>query len=318
MRRIFAAALLYLAALICHVRAVIFYSTGDPTFNTSAPTGSLSGSGWQWVGNWEGFAGTPIGPNCFLAARHVGGNVGDAFVFGGVSYTTTAFFDDTVTDLRICQVSGAFPTWAPIYRGSGEVGQSLVVFGMGLSRGSSVVVGKNPAGWLWGGNGGTLRWGQNTINSVVDGGSYWGQLLYALFNSSGNPDQCQLAVGDSSGPVFINDGSGWQLAGIAAAVDGPFYTTIGGSGFDAALFDARGLYYIDGNGDWDLISGRSPVPSGFYATQVSVRAAWIDSIVQAQDNSTSEPLFSGAQTALFAVGLLGVGAVALRRRAKEA
>src|SRR5580692_3993866 len=85
---------------------VIFYATGDPTYNTTAPTGSLAGSGWQWVGSWDGYAGTPIGESYFLTAQHVGGNVGDPFVFNGVPYATTAFYDDTSSDLRIWQISG--------------------------------------------------------------------------------------------------------------------------------------------------------------------------------------------------------------------
>src|SRR5580658_535399 len=121
-------------------RAVIFYATGDPTYNTTAPTGTLAGSGWQWVGSWEGFAGTPIGQSYFLAARHVGGSVGDPFVFNGVTYTSIAFFDDSSSDLRIVQVNGSFPTWAPLYRGSSEVGSGLVVFGYGLGRGDPVTV----------------------------------------------------------------------------------------------------------------------------------------------------------------------------------
>ena len=46
-------------------RAVLFESTGDPAYNTSAPGGSLSGSGWQYEGQWNTDAGN------FLA--HAGG-----------------------------------------------------------------------------------------------------------------------------------------------------------------------------------------------------------------------------------------------------
>ena len=310
MKLFLATVLLLSSGIVSPAHAVIFYSTADPTFNTSAPTGALAGSGWQWVGSFDGFTGTPIAPGYFLAAHHIQGNVGDTFVFNGVSYTTTAFFDDTVSDLRIWQINGTFPAWAPIYRGSGEAGRGLVVFGYGLGRGSEILANGSLAGWRYGSGGGTLRWGQNTIRSVVNGGSYWGQLLYALFDASSNVNQCDLATGDSSGPVFINDGSGWQLAGIAAAVDAYFNTTTSGNGFIAAIFDARGLYY-GSTGNWNLVAGSSPVPTGFYATQISARAAWIDSIVTPPADS---PLFSGAQGAILAAGLLAGGVCALRSR----
>jgi|SRR5580658_2754338 hypothetical protein len=307
-----AALVLFAACLLPAARGVIFYATGDPTYNTSAPTGSLAGSGWQWVGIWGGYEGTPIGANYFLTARHVGGNVGDPFIFGGVTYTTTAFFDDTSTDLRICEVSGTFPAWAPIYRSSGEVGQGLVVIGEGDGQGNPVEVDGMLKGWMWGSGAGTMRWGQNTFDSVVDGGSYWGSLLYALFQAGQGPSEADLANGDSSSPVFINDGSGWELAGIGAAVDGPFNTTDTGEGFDAAIFDASDLYYQD-NGSWVLIPGPGPVPTGFYATRVSVRAAWIDSIVPSGANCSDTPLFSGPEAAILAAVVAGIGAWRARR-----
>src|SRR5437879_7530766 len=94
--------------------AVLFYSTGDPTYNTTAPGGSLTNSGWQCEGLWGSFLATPIAPRYFITAEHVGGNVGDAFVFRGVNYTATAVFDDTNSDLRIWRVCGMFPDYAQI------------------------------------------------------------------------------------------------------------------------------------------------------------------------------------------------------------
>ncbi len=307
------------AALACPAaRAVIFYSTADQTFNTTAPTGSLANSGWQWVGTFDGFAATPIAPNCFLAAHHIGGSVGDTFTLNGVTYTTTAYHDDPESDLRIWQVSGTFPSWAPIYRNSDEAGRALVVFGQGRGRGFEVDVNGVAAGWQWGSGGGTLRWGQNTVNSVVDAGAPWGLQLYALFEgNTGNPNEAHLASGDSSGPVFINDGTGWKLAGVAALVDGPFYTSPTSASFEAALFDARGLYF-DNNGTVELISGPSPIPSGFYATRVSVRAAWIDSIAPQPAGSTDTPLLSGPQMLVLVLGLFGIGAYGLNRRNQQA
>lgn len=279
--------------LVSPLRAVIFYSTGDPDFNTTAPTGALANSGWQWVGTWGGFQGTPIGAHHFITARHVGGAVGDAFVLGGVAYTTTAFFDDSASDLRVWQVKETFPSWAPLYRAHGELGKRLVVFGRGSTRGAEVrdADTKTLRGWQWGAGDGRMRWGQNAFVAVVDGGAYWGPLLYAAFNAAGGPDMAHLAQGDSSGPVFVHDGAGWKLAGIAASVDSAFNTGNSGAGFNAAIFDRRGLY--QGNSSsWKPVAGARPIPSGFYATRVSARTAWIDSVLSsalAVDSLREEP-----------------------------
>lgn len=310
-----------LLLLLTPLRAIIFYSTTDPGYNTTAPTGSLTDSGWQWVGNWNGFQGTPIGPIHFVTARHIGGGVGNVFVLNGVNYPVVAVFDDTASDLRICEVSGTFPSLAPLYRGTAEVNQSLIVFGRGWTRGAEV---RNSAGalrgWQWTPSDGQLRWGQNTFSRTVND-PFWGELLAAQFNATGGANEAHLAVGDSSAPVFINDGTGWKLAGIAAAVDAYFNTTNTGAGFNAAIFDARGLYY-GSDPNWTLVTGGGPVTSGFYATRVSVRAGWIDGVVppvvvNPPVAAVGVPVFTPLWTASLVVLLVAGGARALapvRRR----
>jgi hypothetical protein len=237
--------------------------------------------------------------------------VGDVFTLNGTDYATVGYQDDTVSDLRLWQVNGTFPSWAPLYRTSDEVGRDLVVFGRGLTRGSEITVNNVLKGWYWGLGDGQLRWGENTVAAAEDGGSYWGALLYATFDKNGVANEADLASGDSSGPVFINDGSGWKLAGVAAAVDAWFDTTNTGNGFAAALFDTRGLYYTatPPNG-WQLIGGSTPAPSGFYATRVSVRTAWIDSIATPPEDGT--PLLSVPQAVLLVIALGAAGAFHLR------
>ncbi len=299
--------------LASSARAVIFYATSDLSYNTTAPTGGLAGSGWQWVGLWVGFQGVPIGPQHFLAARHIGGSVGDIFSFNGTDYTTVAFQDDTLSDLRIWQVSGTFPSWAPLYRASDEVGRSFVVMGRGLTRGGEVKVKNVLKGWYWGAGDQVLRWGENTVSALTNGGSYWGTLLHATFDQAGGANEAALATGDSSGPAFINDGSGWKLAGLGAAVDGPLNTTTSGDGFYGAIFDARGLYYTSTPPtNWSLIAGSSAVPLGFYLTRVSARAAWIDSIAPPSESS-DVPLLSAPQEWALLFSLVSSGAFFARR-----
>ena len=288
-RRLLLAALLGLA-LRPGGRAVVFLSSGDPSFNTSAPTGALADSGWQWTGNWRGYQGAPIGPHHFLAARHVGGSVGDEFILDGVHYKTTAYTDDPLSDLRVWATRETFPSWAPLLRAPVETGRGLVVFGRGMVRGAEVRANNVLKGWQWAASDGKLRWGQNTVVGYVNAGRNWGELAYALFDQAGGPNEASLATGDSSAPVFINDGAGWKLAGVGATVIGPFNTTNSGDGFPASIFDGRGLYYTSTPPTgWTLLGGPSPIPAGFFFTRVSVRAAWIDRIVLAAEPAAGGP-----------------------------
>src|SRR6185436_10644721 len=69
------AMLISLVFLFCQTisaKAVIFWSTSDPSYNTTAPTGALAGSGWQYEGKWGSFLGTVIAPQYFVTAEHVG------------------------------------------------------------------------------------------------------------------------------------------------------------------------------------------------------------------------------------------------------
>lgn len=259
-------------------RAVIFYWTGDLNYNTTPPQGELANSGWQWVGTWLEHEGTPIGPHHFLTARHIGGTVGQSIVFRGRSYATKACFDDPDTDFRIWQIEGTFPEWAPLYRKRDEVGRTLIVIGSGAGRGSEVKVGGMLRGWQWGEGRGKLRWGESRVSTEVGNPPRPRTLLLAAFDPLEGPDSAHLGGGDSGAPIFIDDGGGWKLAGIAASVDGPFATEQAGPSFNAALFDARGLY---GGGErgWHLIEAVKPVRSGFYSTRVSVRLAWIEGVV---------------------------------------
>ena len=109
------AAILFSLLLVASpARAIIFASTGDPGCNTNAPGGALTNSGWQYEGQWGTVLGTPIAPTFFLAAQHVGGGIGQAFVLNGFTYHTVAYADSTNSDLRVWQVAETFPYY-PIF-----------------------------------------------------------------------------------------------------------------------------------------------------------------------------------------------------------
>src|ERR1051325_2105756 len=68
--------------------AVILYATPDR--NTTPAPGSVAEIPWSLQGQWGGFLGTPIAPNYFIAAFHVGGDSVSPFIFRGNTYTIDA------------------------------------------------------------------------------------------------------------------------------------------------------------------------------------------------------------------------------------
>jgi hypothetical protein len=273
-----------LQALLCPARAVIFHATADPLYNTSPPGGALANSGWQLQGRWHGVLGTPIGPNHFITATHVGGAVGDTFTLNGAQYITTARHVDANSDLTIWQVSTSFNDWAPLYTTSDEAGKNFVVFGRGTKRGAAVQVGAGltavTKGWLWGDHDGVIRWGENTVEEILDVRQVaLGPLLRATFDSGAGPNEAMLSFGDSSGAAFINDAGTWKLAGINYAVDGPYNTAPTGTGFFGCIFDEGGLYK-GGEGSWVLTPDLPTRQGGaFFMTRISARTDWIRSVV---------------------------------------
>ena len=271
-------------AFLARNEAVVFFSSGDPEFNTAPPTGSLTDCGWQWQGRWELFLGTPISSNYFLTAKHVGGAINSNFVFQGTSHFTTARFDHPRADLTLWRVSGVFTNFAPIYTGSDEVGHSLVVFGRGLQRGPEIRLTNELKGWLWGNTDFRLRWGENLVTAITDRkgdpitSTNRAQYLRATFDANAGPNEAHLSNGDSGGGVFIQEEGVWKLAGINSAADGEYNTNSVGKGFEATLFDERG-FYRGGENEWELQSGDSVQPGAFYATRVSAYATWIRNVV---------------------------------------
>jgi hypothetical protein len=262
------------------VKAVLFYSTGDPDYHTNAPaTRSLTNSGWQYQGAWGGYSGTVISSNCFITVKHAEGAVGDWFAFQGTNYPALAAYDDPDTELRIWRVAGRFPTNAPLYTRRNEPGKSLVVIGRGTRRGVEVRLNEKLKGWEWGDWDGVQRWGQNKISGLQNGGPGVGEVLQVAFHAGRN--EAHLSVGDSGGAIFIKDGKTFKLAGINYGVDGPYNTTNSGPGFEAALFDQRGFYVWNSAADaWTLTPLRTGrIGSSFYAIRISSRIDWINGIL---------------------------------------
>jgi len=274
-------------------RAVLLASTGDPSANASAPGGTFSGSGWQYEGQWDTdsgkFLGTAVAPMFFLTAKHVGGTTGSVFVLNGFHYHAVSSSDCPDCDLSLWQVAETFPTNAPFYSGSGEVNKQCIVFGRGTQRGTNVMANGVLKGWFWGAADNVERWGQNIVSNVYTDQTN-GQMLQVYFGAG----KCDLSTGDSSGGLFIQNGSAWQLAGVNHAVDGPFSTDgTTNTQFDAALLDMNGLWVM-GITNWIQITVDQP--SSFYTTRVSANLAWINGVLGAASPVAPVASFSAAPT----------------------
>jgi|tagenome__1003787_1003787.scaffolds.fasta_scaffold20975306_3 hypothetical protein len=276
--------------------AVILLDTADPAVNTTAPSGNLANSGWQYQGGWGGNLGTPVSPNFFISAAHIG--QGDyALVFQNVSYPVIGSFSSPGSDLLIWKVAGSFPQFAPLFTGRDEVGQHLVVIGRGTRRGAEIILDGTLRGWQWGDDDSARRWGENDVSSIV---RYQGHdLIKADFDQhvvpNDHPNEAHLSRGDSGGGVFLNSGGVWKLDGINFSVDDLFSAPMSNSDFAAAVFDARGFYTQDDNDPsmFVQISGPKPVPTGFYASRICSELAWICSVI-----ADPQPGYEGNQATL--------------------
>jgi hypothetical protein len=291
------------------VDGIILYRTGDATANTTAPAGSLVNSGWQYEGIFGDYLGTPIAPHFFITAQHIGPN-SDKLVYRGADYTIVKSFDDPASDLSIFEVSQTFTTFAPLYTGNDEVGKHLVVIGRGTQRGDVLNASGGLRGWNWGTADKVQRWGENIVSAIKQRNAR-GEMLYALFDKTGLPNEAHLSIGDSGGAVFLDDNGIWKLGGINYDIDGAFYTGPNGTGsFSAALFDQRGFY----DEDRHFVSGSAPMPSGFYASRISSRFEWIDSVVEPRlaNISTRATVGTGDQVAI--AGFIVIGTPGQSRR----
>jgi hypothetical protein len=293
-------------------RAVIII--GSSAGNTSAPADAGLAERWNQVGNFNSFMGTPIAPQYFVTAKHLGNLTGQSITFlDSTSYTTTARFLDPNSDLAIYQISGTFPNdkIVPMYSGSFSTNQAMTIFGRGRSRTDTEVIGARfpngteAKGWTWGAFTGNRSWGTNTYDGLADGGAAGPQLAYE-FDAGGGSNEGILATNDSGGPVFMQEGGLWKLAGINYAV-APVQVreTEAGPTLDAAVYDYGGLYLLD-NGTWQLQSAAGgDKPAVSYSSSIPANSTWIDSVIVVPEPET-----------LGIVGFAGLALIAFIRRQK--
>lgn len=323
--RWFAASLAVLTLSVFTVpeaNALIFYNTGtappgvanyDVNYNTTAPTGTYAGVGWQYEGYYGSYLGTMISPNLFITANHIAGNSTtfsydskfsgaptvnytiDSSVNGGAGYWNIAN-----TDLAIYKINGVFPTYAALYSGGLDTKATFLDVGRGSAPSADVTLAGSLKGYMPGSSDSNARWGTNTVTGTATNAA-GAEFLVATFDAKANTSEMTFSAGDSGGGAFIKAGNAWYLAGVNYGVEtGPYSTSITGSNpFNAQLFDKSG-YFEYGVTGWTPASG----PSEIYLSRISSSYSAIQAIIAA--NPVPEP---GSAALVFSSLLL-----ALRRR----
>ena len=293
--------------------AVLLYDS--PSRNTVAPTGPALAA-WNTQGDFGVFSGTPIAPNLFVAARHIGGSVGQTFTYGGQGFATSAFTDIAGSDIRVWQINtsgGGFGTYASLYDPSqdgSETGKAIYIFGRGTARGAAYyadAANTDLRGWQWGASDALRSYGQNVIDQTVVDDDV-GALLAFDFdgNASRVPNEAALSSGDSSGGVFIFSRGEYRLAGVNYGVDGAWSRTEDGPFVDASIFDARGLF-VGNTGRKDLVPVNlaDSVPGSSYASQISAHQDELNAIFLATGNAALVPEPTACVAAVAAVAIAG-------------
>lgn len=283
---------LLLAALLATPASAVLHLDGSrdlavPTDGTLAP--------WLLEGRVGSGLGTPIAPNLFIAAQHYSGVGTQETIYYGpydhpTGYAANASWDIPGTDLRIFRINGTFDHYAKLYDAGAsgpETGRDLFVVGRGGVAGSAYNVGTEQRGWYWTNSEGNQSSGRSTVAGTETDATYGGLVRFDFAGSDG----LALTGGDSGGGLFVLVGDEWQLAGVNLGTDGPWSRTATGTLENAAIFDARGLYYSQGT---SLPRGYEPdgpdaVPGSSYASSISSNRAAINGIFDITDNDALIP-----------------------------
>lgn len=232
--------------------------------------------------NTPGSLGTVIAPRAFMTAAHLAFGPGDRFILNGRDYPILERTNLPGSDLVVGRVDSDFPHVAPLYERDDERHRPVLVFGKGRWKGQAVEVDGELKGWRYAESGVPgIRWGTNLVSRLVDlaeatPDGLSGFFLAADFDRDAGGHEAHATLGDSGGPVFIEDCGVWKLAAVLSSVDGPFRLTAEGSSqeeaFLAALWDAGGTYVPSDTGGYRRVDDESvDLPTAWYASRIAPR-----------------------------------------------
>ncbi len=250
--------------------AAVIIDSGDGTGNVSPPAPPADDPGFDNVGiRGAGLSAVYLGYGWVLASSH--GGTGDVNL-GGTVYTTVPnsfvriVHDSPIyADLRAYQITPKPPLEALEIRADpipdpGTTTTEVVMIGNGRDRGAAYEYVNECAcppncppgscvnetdGYLWD-TSKSIRWGKNLIAALIpdlipDGSAFTTDSFATTFDRgvAEADHECQAAIGDSGGAVFIQNGAIWELAGIMYAeevfVDQPDLPTV----LNSAIYENR-------------------------------------------------------------------------------
>jgi hypothetical protein len=225
-------------ALAAAPAGAVLIASGDGTGNTSAPPDD---PGFANAGVLSGLSSVYLGDGWVLTANHVSVN---PVTLGGVDHApvpgTTIRLEHTAgvyTDLKLFRLvtDPGLPALS-IAASPPSVNEPVVMIGHGRNRGTATSWNGHD-GWSWG-SGRTMRWGTNRVtltglNLVISGSTV--RSFSLEFNDDGGvTDEAVGVAGDSGGAVFVDNGPGYDLAGLIFAIYSyvaqPSYTSLFGNG----------------------------------------------------------------------------------------
>lgn len=220
-------------------------NVGDPTGNTSAPTGTgmqPSDPGFANVGRVNNSTGVYLGNGWVLTANHVGAGT---FTVGGNSYAFNGVDSHQIggADLRLFKLSTS-PALSGVQISvtTPLIGSDAVMIGGGRTPQSTTTtwyVDSDVDPWLWDTmdfpeadrteegyvttSTRVVRWGTNVISSIVsDSYGPYSTMDFLVTSFSESPAQtayeAQAVTNDSGGGLFVETVDGWRLAGTMATV----------------------------------------------------------------------------------------------------
>ncbi len=259
--------------------AIVTFGTQD---NSIPPTDPAMRSVWDRVARVSGFTATPIAPDTFVIAKHIGAGVNSTITdSAGVSHRVIQAIDAPESlDIRVLKTATPTARFASIFDQSLiDIGQYPgFVVGRGTRRGAEVRVNNEPAGalrgWEWGASDSVMRWAAPQRVSIYPTSPGDAAINFAFDATS--PYSGQATGGDSSGPMFVMQGGQYKLAGVISTLGGigNVSYTAAGPEFRASIFAAGGLYQSG-----QLIQPTSLLSSSTIGTSTLAAGGWLQQFV---------------------------------------